>query len=110
MKFLRKSLLARVFVYFFLFSLLLTSLVFYFYSTGRDNISLPIFIGSLVVFLLYFLLVHLYEIVRPFEIILDQIKMLLTGRKYRRIFTKRIDEIGVVAHFLNEVTKNLETI
>ncbi len=110
MKLFQKSLLGRVFVYFFLFGILISAGVFYFYSTDQKSISLIVFAASLVVFLLYFLLVYLYEIVRPFEIILKQIKNLLTGRKYNRIYTKRIDEIGTIAHFFNEVTKNLEKI
>ena len=110
MKLFQKSLLGRVFVYFFLFGVLITAVVFYFYSTDQKNISLNVFVGSLFVFLLYFLLVYLYEIVQPFETILSQIKNLLTGRKYSRIYTKRIDEIGTIAHFFNEVTKNMEKI
>lgn len=110
MKFFQKSLLRRVFIYFFLFSLLLITVVFYFVSTGQKTIGMPFFIVSLFLFLFYFLLVYLYEIVRPFDIILKQIKNLLTGRKYSRIYTTRIDEIGTIAHFFNEVTKNLEKI
>ena len=110
MKLFQKSLLGRVFVYFFLFSILITAGTFYFYSTDQKSISLIVFVAALFVLLLYFLLVYLYEIVRPFEIVLKQIKNLLTGRKYNRIYTTRIDEIGTIAHFFNEVTKNLEKI
>lgn len=110
MKLFRKSLLGRVFVYFFLFGILITVGVFYFYSTGQQTINLSTFVAALFLFLLYFLLVYLNEIVRPFEIVLKQIKNLLTGRKYNRIYTKRIDEIGTIAHFFNEVTRSLEKI
>lgn len=99
-----------MFIYFFLFSILITAGCFYFYSSGQLEISLTTFAVSLFLFLLYFLLVYLNEIVRPFEIILKQIKNLLTGRKYNRIYTNRIDEIGTIAHFFNEVTKNMEKI
>jgi serine phosphatase RsbU (regulator of sigma subunit) len=110
MKLFQKSLLGRVIVYFLLFGILLSAVIFYFYSNGQNTISLEVFAAALFIFLLYFLLVYLYEIVRPFEIILAQIKNLLTGRRYNRIYTKRIDEIGTIAHFFNEVTKNLEKI
>src|SRR5260221_8561465 len=98
MKLFQKSLLGRVFVYFFLFSVLITAGAFYFYSVDQKSISITVFIGSLFVLLLYFLLVYLYEIVRPFEIILKQIKYLLTGRKYNRIYTKRIYKMGTISH------------
>ncbi len=110
MKLFQKSLLGRVFIYFFLFGILITVGCFYFYSIGELSIGLSTFVVVLFLFLLYFLLVYLNEIVRPFEVILKQIKNLLTGRKYNRIYTKRIDEVGTIAHFFNEVTKNLEKI
>lgn len=110
MKLFERSLLSRVFVYFFLFSILITVTVFYFYSADYKTLDLTVFVCSLFVFLLYFLLVYLFEIVQPFQIILKEIKNLLTGRKYNRIYTKRVDEIGTIAHFFNEVTKNLEKI
>lgn len=37
-------------------------------------------------------------------------KALLTGKRYRRILTHRVDEIGVIGHFFNEITQNLERI
>lgn len=46
----------------------------------------------------------------PLAVIFDEMKALLTGHQYKKIFTKRIDEIGVLAHFFNEVTKNIEHI
>lgn len=110
MNFFRKSLLRRVFVYFFLFSVLITVVLFYFASNSQKTIALSTFIGALFVFLVYFLLVYLYEIVRPFKLLLRQIKNLLTGRKYKRFYTNRTDEIGIISHFFNEVTQNLEKI
>lgn len=110
MRFFLKSIIGRVFIYFFLFSLLIGAVGFYFFINNQQSIGIPIFIGGLVIFLVYFLLVYYFEIVRPFKLILIEIKALLTGRPYHKIFTNRIDEIGVVAHFFNEVTKNLEKI
>ena len=46
----------------------------------------------------------------PFKKILREFKALLTGKQYRRINTKKIDEIGVIAHFFNEVTRSLERV
>jgi len=110
MIFFRKSILNRVFVYFVLFGFLLTAGAFTLYSVQWQQVSLWIFIGSLFVFLLYFILVYLYEIVRPLKIILDEMKALLAGKKYRRIYTNRIDEIGIIAHFFNEVTRSFEKV
>ena len=47
---------------------------------------------------------------RPLSLILREMKALLTGQKYRRLMTEQKNEIGVLAHFFNEVTRNLEKI
>ncbi len=110
MAFLGRSILGRVFVYFLLFSILLVAVTFGIYSANFQAITVPVFIGALVTFLLYFILVYLYEIVRPLRAILDEMKALLAGKKYHRIYSKRTDEIGIIAHFFNEVTKSFEKV
>jgi len=46
----------------------------------------------------------------PFNKILKEFKALLTGKQYSRIYTEKTDEIGVVAHFFNEITRSLERV
>lgn len=65
-------------------------------------------IGTLI--LLMALIVYYVDLVVPLNAVLDQVKALLTGRRYKKIFTKRTDEIGVFAHFFNEVTSSLEKV
>ncbi|MBI5754819.1 PP2C family protein-serine/threonine phosphatase [Candidatus Peregrinibacteria bacterium] len=60
--------------------------------------------------ILFSLLLCLYFIIDPLNGILLEVRALLTGRKYNKIFTQRIDEIGIVAHFFNEVTGSLERV
>jgi serine phosphatase RsbU (regulator of sigma subunit) len=105
-----RSLLGRIFIYFLLFGFLLSVSVFAMYSEGWQSVSVNIFALSLVIFLIYFILVYLYEIVLPLQGILGEMKALLTGKRYRRIYTGRRDEIGVIAHFFNEVTKSFEKV
>jgi len=106
----KNSILKRVFIHFIFFAGIILAVVAYLYLGNIENIPVEVLVISLVVFLLYFLLVYLYEIVRPIRIVLREMKNLLTGRKYRKIYTKRMDEIGVIAHFFNEVTKSIEKI
>lgn len=66
-----------------------------------------------VTFIGYFttvILIYLINISWPFKAVLDQVRALLTGRKYKKILTKRTDEIGIFAHFFNEVTADLEKV
>lgn len=73
----------------------------------------PSFPIPFIVLFLYFILA-LWTIMvivhRPLSAIFSQMKALLTGHPYKKIFTTRIDEIGVLAHFFNEVTKHIERI
>ncbi|QQR54958.1 SpoIIE family protein phosphatase [Candidatus Peregrinibacteria bacterium] len=52
-----------------------------------------------------------YEFIAlPFKKIIREMKALLTGRPYHRVMTTKQNEVGVLAHFFNEVTRNLENI
>lgn len=51
-----------------------------------------------------------WTIQRPFKKIIREMKALLTGRPYHRVMTSKQDEVGVLAHFFNEVTRSLESI
>lgn len=108
MLFFRQSFLWKVLMYFLFLGAVSGGIVYYFYGTGQKVVNLEIFGLALGILLILMILIYLYEIFRPMRVILAQIKALLTGRKYRRIYTQRLDEIGVFAHFFNEVTKNLE--
>ncbi len=47
---------------------------------------------------------------KPLKKIIKEMKALLTGKSYHRIFTARTDEIGIIGHFFNEITESLEKI
>lgn len=53
----------------------------------------------------YFLFFH-----QPLHKILREMKALLAGKRYHRVYTEHLDEWGVLANFFNEVTKNIERI
>lgn len=46
----------------------------------------------------------------PLSLILKEVKALLTGKRYNRIYTEKVDEVGILAHFFNEVTHSLERV
>lgn len=60
--------------------------------------------------LLVLIILYYSDVVRPLSLILTQIKAVLTGRRYSKIYTKRSDEMGIIAHFFNEVTSSLEKV
>lgn len=49
-----------------------------------------------------------FSVSRPLRDIIMQMQALLTGREYKKFYTDRIDEVGVMAHFFNQITKSLD--
>jgi serine phosphatase RsbU (regulator of sigma subunit) len=56
------------------------------------------------------LIIFILLVSRPVNKILREFKALLTGKKYNRIYTKKVDEIGVIAHSFNAITSSLERV
>lgn len=109
MSFLRRSIFASLFVSFLMI--------------GGLSFGLSWLLGSYVpleawkhnLILVGFFIIFSYAVVyiklhRPLERIIREMKALLTGKPYRRILTSKTNEIGILAHFFNEVTRNLENI
>lgn len=51
-----------------------------------------------------------FKLQNPLRKIIREMKALLTGKTYRRILTTQTNELGILAHFFNEVTRNMESI
>lgn len=98
---------------FFLLLILLGFCAIIFYFTADklnfaiDVRSLAIFTAVLVVIFVVFAYLHL---IRPLNTVLEQMECLLAGKPYKKIYTGRIDEIGVLAHFFNQVTKSFSEV
>lgn len=103
MRFLRKS-LNRKFLLLIAGTALLVALVFY-RVAGTENVPFSTFLISLATIAALFLLSYWLSLYRPLKLILSEIQALLAGKNYNRIYTERIDEIGILAHFFNEVTE-----
>lgn len=76
------------------------------------NFELPIALmyGILALIMLMLFIAVRYMVTAPLNRVFHEMKALLTGKSYKKIFTDRIDEVGVLAHFFNDVTKNIEHI
>lgn len=84
------------------FSLIIAIIVGIFFS----RILGALFALAALLFYSFFL----YSVHRPLTRVIREMKFLLANKKYSRIFSTRVDEWGVIAHFFNEVTKNIEKI
>lgn len=69
-----------------------------------------VFAALLAFFAFVVFLFFLASVMWPLRKIITQMKAMITGRRYNKIYTSRVDEWSIVAHFFNEVTRNLERI
>ncbi|PIQ77068.1 hypothetical protein COV82_06405 [Candidatus Peregrinibacteria bacterium CG11_big_fil_rev_8_21_14_0_20_46_8] len=78
---------------------------------GLEDTTRRYIIPALLLILFLVVVVNLFvEVHRPLHKVFKEMRAMLAGRPYKKIFTKRTDEIGVLAYFFNEVTRNIEHI
>ncbi len=65
-----------------------------------------VYYGLIALFILV-AFVFWYSVSRPLKGIIMQMQALLTGREYKKFFTDRVDEVGIMAHFFNEITRSM---
>lgn len=110
MNFIQKSIVKKTFV-FLLVGFLIFELLDYFLVPQLQELdpritgALPLALFFIYAAALLFILVH-----RPLGKVFGEMKAFLAGRSYKKIFTKRIDEMGVLAHFFNDITRSLEKV
>jgi len=105
-----KSILFRILAYYLCFLAVVTGVLVFAFIAEWRVIPIEFFVLAAFAFVVFWIFVYWIEVVRPFKVILGEMKALLAGRKYRRIFTGRTDEVGIMAHFFNEVTKSFEKV
>jgi serine phosphatase RsbU (regulator of sigma subunit) len=107
MRLIENSIIKKLFINLVIFGAIIAGLLYYLFFY-RDDVILSSFwvvLGGLAVFTVYFVLLYLFYIVFPFRKILAQMQALLAGKSFKKIYTNRIDEVGVMAHFFNKVTE-----
>ncbi len=107
-----KAIYARKIVFRLSVFFLVLSVFLYLLSAIFGYFEVPNWIFLVLGILYLFIAVFVYyqAWIRPLDKILIQIRMLLSDRKYKKILTNRIDEIGVIAHFFNQMTDIFEKV
>ncbi|MFC1600436.1 PP2C family protein-serine/threonine phosphatase [Patescibacteria group bacterium] len=108
-KFVRKKLTRRLVLLLLIITVGLGIGAYYYWDS---ELSFPL-AYSLIGLGVFFLLISaiICKLVNsPLRKLTKQMKLILTGHSYKRISTNRIDEIGIIAQFFNEITENLEII
>ncbi|MFA6305294.1 MAG: PP2C family protein-serine/threonine phosphatase [Candidatus Gracilibacteria bacterium] len=111
MKFIDKSIIRKFILNLAVLGVSVGVIIGYFsYFKAQETVSLnSVFVGAFVVFILVGVIVY-FNFSRPLKTVLFQVQALLTGKPYKKIYTDRIDEIGVLAYFFNQVTKGFKEV
>lgn len=102
-----KSIITKLFLVYFIFAALGGGIVFALWHQGIfADVNVYYLIGGIAAFTLVFALFCLFWFVaKPLRTILSQVQLVLLGRPFKKIYTTRVDEVGVLAHFFNQVTE-----
>lgn len=105
----RKTLTRKLFITLFIIVLLMGGAAYYFWGLGQ---SFPIeyTLVAISTFFIVFIVIVYKSISLPLRKITKQMKYILTGRSFKRIYSNRVDELGVIAQFFNEITENIQSI
>ena len=75
-----------------------------------EMISVNIFLITAIGLMVLILLLFATDVILPLNRVTKEIRHLLTGKNYQRVEPSTIDEGGIMTHFFNEITKDLEKI
>jgi sigma-B regulation protein RsbU (phosphoserine phosphatase) len=98
-----KSLITKFIAAYVIFSGLLFGIIYFF----KFENSLWIFALALFVFVTAIIFLF---IIRPIRAVLYQMQLVLGGKKFKKIYTKRVDEVGILAHFFNQVMEGFKEV
>ncbi|MBU0727705.1 PP2C family protein-serine/threonine phosphatase [Patescibacteria group bacterium] len=110
MKFIRENLINKALL---LFAVLVTVVGVVGIILNRmeiQSVSLNLFLAVLILIFVLILVVFILDVIVPISRVHKQMVNLLTGKNYKKIEPTTIDEIGVITHFFNEITHDLEKI
>lgn len=110
MRLFRTTIVRKLFILLLFVSILCTT-AFYFLPAFRGLAITADYLIYLSLFLvIVFTLFAYFSFVKPLNVVLEQMEALIAGKPYRKIYTSRIDEVGILAHFFNQVTKGFSEV
>lgn len=104
---LQSSIIRRLIINFLVLGGVVAAALFFLNYRDYQQVSFSWVVGAVAFVLMASVFICFWNIVKPFKVVLGQMQALIVGKPYKRIYTNRVDEIGVLAHFFNQVTKGL---
>jgi sigma-B regulation protein RsbU (phosphoserine phosphatase) len=110
MRFIRKSIVNKSFLFLLLVGGGLYFGFFYLKKAGFSYLPSNWVLYGILALMIFIYLIFVFDIVLPTHRVTKQVKNLLTGKTFQKIKPTTIDEIGILTHFFNEITQDLEKI
>lgn len=110
MKLFRISIVRKLLILLLLVSVIATAVLYYLASADNTTVTINYLVYFALLLVLIFTVFSYFSFVRPLDVVIDQMEALIVGKPYKKIFTNRIDEIGILAHFFNQVTKGFSEV
>lgn len=99
-----KSITTKFLISFLIFVLIVGGIFYGLGYKGVEVFPLSVVIGVVGALFIYVLITFFFLVLKPLRTIVAQVQFVLAGKKFKKIFTARVDEIGLLAHFFNQVT------
>lgn len=106
----KKTLLRKAIIVLLSLGLFGFAVVGFFYLRGQTELQWWIVVTVMAVYIVVCIVAFFFFVKRPFDSVMHEVKAVLVGEKYNRIYSKRIDEFGIFSHFFNETVSSLEQV
>ncbi len=110
MIFYKKTILRKLIFIFFLLTLIVSVFSLYLFFFGNKEVPYYVLLVCAVFYSFLFVAIYYRDIVLPLKSLVNEMQALLTGSQFKAIYTDRIDEIGIIAYFFNQVIKSLSKV
>jgi len=110
MRFIRKSIIGKAIFFLILVLGGMVAAAIYLRRNGMMELPLEWVIGVGVGLVLFVFVAFVWDVFVPLSRVTRQVTNLLTGKNFRKVPPTTIDEVGVMTHFFNEITQDLEKI
>ncbi|MDX9970986.1 MAG: SpoIIE family protein phosphatase [Candidatus Gracilibacteria bacterium] len=110
MIFYKKTILRKLIFILFILALILVAFSMYLFFFGSKEVPYFVLLICAIFYSILFVLIYYRDIVLPLRALVTEMQALLTGSQFKAIYTDRIDEIGIIAYFFNQVIKSLSKV
>ncbi|MBT3704839.1 SpoIIE family protein phosphatase [Candidatus Peregrinibacteria bacterium] len=103
---LNRSMFIKFLLSFLIFAVILAGAFWLMDYLGTGEMSLEIVLMFFCIMALYVFVSFFWFVVKPIRSVLSQMQLVMNGKKFKKVYTRRVDEVGVLANFFNQMTQS----